>query len=156
MDAIIRFGSSKTAGLAGSLISVALVLCGASGRAEGITQFGLVAGEVSGLAGGFSSVDLEQLEHATAAEATAARLAAFGAELPGLKEVRSSKAGASPALFGANADMFPHSSRLLPLLVAGPAAAIPVATVASSLRSGLARPVGVPVSSLRTVTSAGR
>ena len=156
MEAIIRFGSSKTAGLAGSLISVALVLCGASGRAEGISQFGLAAGQASGLVGGFSSVDLQQLEHATASGATAARLAAFGAEVPGWTDGGSPKAEATSAASGIDTDMFPHSSRLVPLLVAGPGAAAPVATVASTLRPGLARPVGVPLSALRSVQSAAR
>lgn len=154
MDALVRFGSSKAAGLAGSIISVAIVFSGAVGRAEGLCSFSVADGATNAFVSSFSSEDLAQLEHATASEATAARLAALGADMPELSTARSRTTAPDEASVDSAADLFPHSGRVLPLLVTRADAATPVARVASTLRPGLVQPVGVSVSSLRSPTPA--
>lgn len=157
MKSRISSCTSRAANVAGSLISLALVFGGSAAVAEGLTGFTATGDVASGLIGGISDADLEQLEHATVAEATAVRLAALGDVGQVMTPVRNRSASA-PVGVGATdeEELFPHSGRLLPLLVARPQAAAVITQTALTPRPGLGQPVGVSRASLRSPTPSER
>jgi hypothetical protein len=148
---------SKASGASGLLISLAIVFAGNAAIAEGLTQVGGSGRMSAGMFGDFSSADLERLEHASTAAATEARLAAMGVKTsPVAASVRSQVVGTAYSSPADDADLFPHSARVLPMLVARPEAETFVARTAIAPRPGLAQPVGVSRASLRPRTPAER
>jgi len=157
MYAIARTGFSKVSGISGLLISLAIVSSGNAAFAEGVTEFGDTNRISSDLFGNFSETELEKLEHASTAQATAARLAALGVKtVPVAKNVRAVTGDVSFAAQPDDSDLFPHSARVLPMIVARPQAETYVGRAAIAPRPGLAQPVGVSWSSLRPRTEAER
>ncbi len=141
--------SPKVSGASGLLISLAVVFAGNAALAEGVTGF-------AGF-GTFSSSELEQLEHASTAAATAARLAAMGVKTtPVATSARRSATDTAFATPANDADLFPHSARVLPMLVTRPQAETFVGRTVITPRPGLGQPVGVSRSSLRPRTPAER
>lgn len=150
MEASFQLGLTRSPGIVGSLISVAIVFSGAAASAGGLTGYGATAEFTPVLIGQFSDGDLEQLEHATAADGTAVRLAAMMESLGAPEEQAPSLASArlDPAT-AANDDLFPHSGRLLPLLTMRPDASPAIVSGPSSFRPGPVQPVGVPQAAVR-------
>ena len=148
---------SKASGASGLLISLAIVFAGNAAMAEGVTTIAGSSRLSAGMFGDFSSSELDQLEHASTAAATAARLAAMGVKTA--PTTTSACRAAADTAFTAPADdtdLFPHSARVLPMLVARPAAETFVGRTAITPRPGLGQPVGVSRTSLRPRTPAER
>ncbi len=135
--------------MGGFAISLALVFGGSTSFAEGLTAVGAGGLETAPLIGGFSADDLQALEHASAADATIARLAAMDVKNGTLasRKSRSHAAGHATTL-DAEGDVFRYSSGVLPLLVTRPETVSPIATVGTTPRPGLVQPVGVSAASL--------
>ena len=150
MEAFIR--RTKPA-VSGAVISLAVVLGSGQAFAEGLTGFG---GQVAPLIDSFSDSDLQALEQASAAEATAARLAAIGAHDAARSSVRSRSSTPGDVAPEAEGDVFQHSSVILPLLVTRPDASGSIATASVTLRPGLVQPVGVSSAALRSRTPSER
>lgn len=156
MEAIVTSCASRAANVAGSLISLALVFGGSAAVAEGLTGFAAPGESASSLIGGFSDVDLEQLEHASVAEATAARLAALGQATPVVATAPTRGAAPLDSASASDGELFPYSGRILPLLVAQPQAEASIVRASVTLRPGLVQPVGVSRASLRSPTPTER
>lgn len=139
----------------GFIISLAVVFGGSASFAEGLTGFG-GTGQGTSLIDGISDADLQALEHANAADATAARLAAMGVDAKGIAPVRSRSADRGDEKPVADTEVFRHSGHVLSLLV--PRADAIEADVASmrpvKLRPGLVQPVGVSPALVRAPMSA--
>lgn len=148
---------AKVSGASGLLISLAVVFAGNAARAEGVT---VVRGSIrlsAGMLGDISATELEKLEHASSAQATAARLAAMGVKtIPVATSVRIPVVEGSYAAPADDADLFPHSASVLPMLVARPVAETYVGRAVIAPRPGLAQPVGVSRASLRPRTPSER
>ena len=144
----VFFASTKPT-LGGLMISLAVVFGGSASFAEGLMAVGMASLEPARLVGGFSADDLQSLEHASAGEATVARLAAMGVDTG----IRASRLAPGRAADGdtpaAGGDVFRYSARILPLLVTRADAVVPVATVGTTPRPGLVQPVGVSAASLQ-------
>lgn len=155
MEAIVKSGWPKTANLASAAISLALVFGGAAAHAGGLDGF--ADSSLAGLIGDISQADLEQLEQASTADVTMARLVADTAGDGAARRPRTFSVVRDSSATPVEADLFPHSGRLLPLLVVRPEAAREVAVQGPApIRPGVAQPVGVPRSRLRSATQAGR
>ena len=154
MEAIIKSGCPKLANLASASISLALVFGGGVAYAEGFTGF--AASPLTALIGGFSQADLEQLDHASTNDATMARLAAMGATESAIARPRKSMDSRGRSASQVEADLFPHSGQLLPLLVVRPEASRVVAQSPAPGRPGVAQPVGVSRSRLRSIAQGDR
>jgi hypothetical protein len=150
MEAFIR--RTKPA-VSGAVISLAVVLGSGQAFAEVLAGFG---SQVAPLIGSFSDSDLQALEHASAAEATAARRAAIGAYDAARSSVRSRSSIPGDVAPEAEGDVFRHSSLILPLLVTRPDASGSIATASVTLRPGLVQPVGVSPAALRSRTPSER
>jgi len=149
-------GTSRVSRLASSLISVAVVVAGGVARAD-VTDFAAGNRLSAGMFGNFSANDLEKLEHASTAGATTARLAAMGVKTAAVAD--TARASAASLAYEAptdNDDLFPHSARLLPLMVAAPQPAATIGRGTIAPRPGVAQPVGVSRSALRSRTPAER
>ena len=145
---------SKVSGVSGLVISLALVAAGNPVFAEGVTAVGGSASVSTGVLGDFSATDLESLEHASTAQATASRLVALGVKSAATKKARAGAGDAAVSATFTDGDLFPHSARVLPMMVARPQAETFVARTAIGPRPGLAQPVGVSWASMRPHTSA--
>ena len=141
--------SATGSGVAGRLISVALVLCCSTALADSSLLASTDSQLAAGLAGSFSGTELQQLEYATAAEATAARVAAMQQSVAMAAPTRKWRIASSESAQRAQVDVFQHSGQLLPLLVTRPQVEAPIVRPAVTQRPGLVQPVGVAGSSLR-------
>jgi len=147
----------KVSGASGLLISLAVVFAGNAALAEGVTGFAGSSRPSTDMFGTFSSSELEQLEHASTAAATTARLAAMGVKTtPAATSSHRSAADTAFTTPANDADLFPHSARVLPMLVARPQAETFVGRTVITPRPGLGQPVGVSRTSLRPRTPAER
>jgi len=154
MSAMSRL--SKFSVAHGLVISLAVTFAGKAALAEGLTEFGAATRPYADTIGDFSANDLAKLEHASSAQATAARLAAMGVKTVAVaKTVRTSVSVDAPfATQANNDDLFPHSARVLPMIVARPQAEPSIGSGVIAPRPGVAQPVGVAWSSLRPRTPA--
>lgn len=161
----VRLGSSI------GFAALALVV-GIQAVSAGEVEVGAaVSGSLVGLIGGISDSELQQLEHATVAEATIARLAAMekaDSVLASGVRIRSSGVpsemtdsirlarrlpdNATVGTSDADVDVFPISGRVMPLLVTRPISEAVAAQPRLTFQSGLAETVGVTRSSLRSPT----
>lgn len=157
MSATICSCVSKTPGMSGLLISLAVVFAGNAAIAEGLT--GLVGSErvSSSMFGSYTAADLEQLDHISATSATSARLSALGVKTSmATGAARSAVEQLAAVAQIDDTDLFPHSARVLPMLVARPETETFLARTAIAPRPGLGQPVGVSRASVRPRSPAER
>ncbi|MFM7107055.1 MAG: hypothetical protein ACKOZU_00340 [Planctomycetaceae bacterium] len=134
------------AGIAGQIISVALILAGSASFAGELIGFATADGDLAGVFGRFSDADIAALERAANAETSALRIAELGEAA-----VRPRQTGKSEPV--PTEDLFPYTGKVLPLLVPRPDAIVRAPAI---LRPGMTRPVGVPYSVLRSPTAVER
>lgn len=134
----------------GRLISLAVVLgCSTAMADDGLIGLSSDARSAAGLVSSFSDSELQQLEHASAAAATAARVAAMQRSVAYATPSRKWHTAATEASTRPSADVFQHSSQLLPMLVTAPQPTASLVRPGVVRRPGLVQPVGVDESSVR-------
>jgi hypothetical protein len=150
MTMLIVTRRSRPFSVTGSLISLAVVFGGSTSVAEPLTSFSSSTGRDARFIGNYSDADITRLDHATKAEATAARLAevALGGDRTRADTAIQDQAQASVTEITA----FTHSSRLFPLVSTDPwidASSTVVMNARTTTLPGLNETVGVQPRAVR-------
>jgi len=150
MNVCSATAATKAGSVTGRLISLAVVLgCSTAMANDGLIGMSSDSRSAAGLVGSFSDSELQQLEHASAAAATAARVAAMQRSVAYSAPSRKWHTASTEVAAPASDNVFQHSSQLLPMLVTAPQPSPSLVRPEVTRRPGLVQTVGVDESSVR-------